>query len=135
MSGPPCSGKSSAAEALASEPRLYIKVDAIFDLLLAQSDRNAAHRMLAYDAAHRIACLIFERGLTLVLECTYSRANQRESLIEAISQFPVAPLWIAEFTVSGDEAVRRFRQSPSHQASDLDEALVRETCDLLPILP
>lgn len=38
-----------------------------------------------------------------------------------------SPLWVVEFVVTADEAVRRFRER--HEATDLDEAAVRERVD------
>jgi predicted kinase len=132
LAGPPCSGKSEVGNALACDSRLYISVDRLFDLLLPGSDRNSADRMLAYDAAHLLARMLLERGLTPVLECTYSRLEQRTSLVEAIADVPSAPFWVVEFAVDPDEAVRRYRESPSHQATDLNEQLVRDRAQTFP---
>jgi hypothetical protein len=35
--------------------------------------------MLAYDAAHLLARMLFERGRTPVLECTYSRREHAQA--------------------------------------------------------
>lgn len=86
--------------------------------------------MLAYDAAHALARVLFERGQTPMLECTYSRLQQRVSLLTAIAEIPAAPVWVVEFVVSPDEAVHRFRHR--HQATDLDEQLVRERAETFP---
>lgn len=132
LAGPPCSGKSAVGKALASDSRLRVQVDGLFDLLLPGSDRNSADRMLAYDAAHLLVPMLLERGFTPVLECTYSRLSQRAGLVEAIVDFPSVPLWVVEFAVSPDEAVRRYRNSVSHQATDLTEELVRERAQTFP---
>ncbi len=134
LAGPPCAGKSSVGKVLATDSsrsrRIYIEVDSLFSLLLPESDRNRNDRMLAYDAAHVLARMLFERGQTPVLECTYSRLQQRASLLKAIAEIPAAPLWVVEFFVSPDDAVQRFRRR--HQATDLNEQLVRERAETFP---
>ena len=136
LSGPPCSGKSSVGRLLATDPELplhhavHIEVDALFALLLPQSDRNREDRMLAYDAAHLIARMLVERGRTVVLECTYARVEQRLSLVNAMADVPAAPLWVVELFVVPDVAVERFRHR--HQATDLDHVRVRERAEAFP---
>ena len=123
LSGPPCSGKSSVGRLLAADGCL-VEVDALFSMLLPDSDRNRDDRMLAYDAAHLLAHLLVQHGRTVVLECTYARAEQRRSLVSALAELPEAPLWVVELFVSPDDAVMRFRQRD--QATDLDEESLRE---------
>lgn len=134
LAGPPCAGKSSVAKMLATDSsgsrRIYIEVDSLFSLLLPESDRNRNDRMLAYDGAHLLARMLFERGLTPMLECTYSRLEQRASLLKTMADCPTAPVWVVEFFVSPDDAVQRFRRR--HQATDLDEELVRERAETFP---
>lgn len=135
LSGPPCSGKSTVAKVLAAAPpgsrsrRVHIEVDALFDLLFPDSDRGRDDRMFAYDAAHLLARQVLERGESVMLECTYARREQRASLVSALRDTS-APLWVVEFFVSPDEAVRRFRNR--HQDTDLDDQLVRERAGLFP---
>ena len=86
--------------------------------------------MLAYDAAHAVARKLFEHGRTPVLECTYSRLQQRASLLKAMADIPAAPLWVVELFVSPDDAVHRFQRR--RQATDLDELLVRERAEKFP---
>ena len=130
LSGPPCSGKSEVGRVLASDwsrcARHHIEVDSIFYLLLPGSDRSMSDRMLAYDAAHVLARMLLGRGRTPILECTYSRRQQRTSLVKALADLPGAPLWVVEFSLPPEDAVDRFRSSPTHQATDLNEQLVRE---------
>jgi predicted kinase len=106
--------------------RHYIEVDSIFSLLLPGSDRSMSDRMLAYDAAHAVARLFLDRGRTPILECTYSRRRQRDSLVQALADIETTPLWVVEFSVPPDDAIDRYRSSPTHQATDLNEQLVRE---------
>jgi predicted kinase len=134
LSGPPCAGKSSIAKLLLGAPaptrRVYIEVDALFDLLFPESDRNRDNRMLAYDAAHLLARGLFERGLMPILECTYARAQQRRSLVAALADVPTAPLWVVEIEIRAEEAVHRF--TGRVQATDLDEGVVRERAEGFP---
>jgi adenylate kinase family enzyme len=132
LAGPPCSGKSAVGEALASDSMLRVQVDGLFDLLLPRSNRNSADRMLAYDAAHLLARMLLTRGFIPVLECTYSRTSQRTSLVEAILDLGSVPLWVVEMAVPPDEAVRRYRHSAVHRATDLTEQLVRERARTFP---
>ncbi|MBQ1011091.1 AAA family ATPase [Micromonospora sp. M51] len=135
LSGPPCSGKSTAGRALAEvltasgHCRIYLEVDALFELLFPESDRNRDDRLRAYAGAHLLARMFVDGGETVVLECTYARGDQRASLVEALAG-SAAPLWVVEFFVTPDEAVSRFRGRP--QATDLDEALVRERAEAFP---
>jgi predicted kinase len=129
LSGPPCSGKSTVAQAWAIEEsttgrrRRHLEVDRLFDLLFPNSDRNRDDRLRAYDAAHLLARMFLDGGETVVLECTYARRDQRASLVEALTGSPV-PLWVVEFFVTADEAVARFRTRS--QVTDLDDGLVGE---------
>ncbi|MEU4421103.1 AAA family ATPase [Actinoplanes sp. NPDC024001] len=131
LSGPPCSGKSTAGKILAAagHGRIHLQVDALFDLLFPDSDRSRDDRMRAYDAAHLLTRMFTDRGETVVLECTYARRDQRASLAAALAG-SAAPLLVVEFFVTPGEAVHRFRQRD--QATDLDEALVRERAEAFP---
>jgi predicted kinase len=134
LTGPPCSGKSSVGRLLSADRsqrrRTYIEIDSLSWLLVRDSDRNRRDRMLAYDAAHAVARVLLERGQTVVLECTYSRLEQRLSLARALSDIPGAPVWIVELFVSPQEAVARFRRRD--QATDLNEQLLSERVDAFP---
>ncbi len=79
----------------AHERWVHLEVDALFALLTPRSDRNRDDRMLAYDAAHALARLLLKRGRTPLLECTYSRREQRASLLRELADQP-APLWVVE---------------------------------------
>jgi len=137
LTGPPCTGKSAIGRTLASSPpsgtdrrRIYLEVDSLFSLLLPGSDRNRDDRMLGYDAAHLLARMLLDRGQMPVLECTYSRRQQRARLLQAFADTPDTPLWVVEVVVSPDEAVLRFQRRP--QASDLHERLVHERARTFP---
>nr|WP_186315846.1 AAA family ATPase [Catellatospora sichuanensis] len=134
LTGPPCAGKSSVGKVLAADwlrgRGVHLEVDALCSLLLPGSDRNRNDRMFAYHAAHALARMVLERGQTPLLECTYSRLEQRASLLKALADVPGAPLWIVEFEVLPDDAVQRFRRR--RQATDLDEQLVRKRAEVFP---
>jgi predicted kinase len=134
LTGPPCSGKSSVLRELRDSPRFsmaavtFVEVDAVFDLLFPDSDRGRKDRLLAYDGAHLLAAML-AKTRTVVLECTYARTEQRASLRDALASINV-PVWVIEFHVSPDEAVRRFLSRD--QQTDLDEAAVRERVEEFP---
>ena len=134
LTGPPCSGKSSVGRALTSErlpgEAVPIEIDSLFDVLFPGSDRNRRDRMLAYDAAHELARMFVERGKLGVLECTYSRREQRTSLVAAMASLPTAPLWVVEFEVGPEQAVERWHQRA--QPGDLTEHLVRKRAVTFP---
>lgn len=107
-----------------------MEVDSLFSLLLPGSDRTRDDRMLGYDAAHLLARMLLDRGQMPILECTYSRRQQRTSLLQAFANTPDTPLWVVEVAVSPDEAVLRFQRR--HQAGDLHERLVHERARTFP---
>ena len=96
LSGPPCSGKSEIAKALATGSLVHIEIDEVFNLLLPNSDRNPNDRMLAYKAGGLLARLVFETERMPVIECTYAWQHRRASLVEAFADARTAPLWIVE---------------------------------------
>lgn len=134
LSGPPCSGKSSVGKALIRETTsplngsVFIEVDALFDLLLPDSDRGRDDRQFAYDAAHALTGMLIERSRSVVLECTYARLEQRASLVLALPAS--TPLWVAEIFVSPGEAASRF--GSRQQDTDLDDEQVRERAEAFP---
>jgi len=131
LTGPPCSGKSSAGRILTQlhspEPAIYVSVDALFDQLLPNSDRSPRDRLLAYDAAHALARSVFDYGRTPILECTYARRDQRASLANA---FEDVALHLVEFVITADQALPRFRARD--QETDLDEQSLRAKVESFP---
>jgi predicted kinase len=123
-------GRVLAAHRLHSRQAVYLEVDALFLLLLPESDRNRQDRRLAYDAAHAPARTVVDRGRLAILECTYARREQRGSLSRALSTTSWAPLWVVELAVAPDDAVQRFRRR--RDATDLDEGAVRERAENFP---
>jgi len=134
LTGPPCSGKSSAGRILTQlhspEPAIYVSVDALFDQLLPNSDRGPRDRMLAYEAAHALARAIFDHGHIPILECTYARRDQRASLANA---FDDAALHLVEFVITAEQALPRFRSRD--QETDLDEQSLRAKVESFPYTP
>jgi len=134
LTGPPCSGKSSAGRILVqlahADPPIYVSVDALFDQLLPSSDRNRHDRMLAYDAAHALGRSVFHDGRTPILECTYARRDQRASLANA---FEDAALHLVEFVITADAVLPRFRSRD--QETDLDEQSLRAKVESFPYTP
>lgn len=137
LSGPPCSGKSSVGRTLATwaaaeGPRrtVVLEVDALFVLLLPGSDRSRTERLLAYRAAHDLTATFLGAGLDVVLECTYARREQRQSLLDAVEADGPWRLRVAEFAVTPDVALARFRARD--EGTDLDEESLRERVGSFP---
>lgn len=124
LTGPPCAGKSTVGRLL---PGVLVQVDAVFDRLLPDSDRNPADRLRAYGAAHVVVRGLLAQGRSPVLECTYARRDQRASLVDAL---PDEPLHVVELHVTAEGALARFRERD--QGSDLDEESLRERVDAFP---
>ncbi|MCU1600873.1 MAG: hypothetical protein JWO22_1582 [Frankiales bacterium] len=104
-----------------------VEVDAIFDRLMPDSDRNRGDRLRAYGAAHVLARRVLDSGRQPYLECTYARRDQRASLVSAI---PDVALFVVELVVTPDEAVARFAQRD--QDSDLTEESLRAKVEAFP---
>jgi predicted kinase len=129
LSGPPCSGKTTVARAIAETRAAtgrrwrLLEVDSVFDLLFPDSDRNRDDRMRAYDGAHLLARMLIDQGDAVLLECTYARRDQRAGLVKALNGSG-ALLRVVEFVVSPEEAATRFRART--QITDLDDESLRE---------
>lgn len=95
LTGLPCAGKSSVGKLIAADlPKgrsTYIEVDALFSLLLPESNRNREDRMVAYDGAHAIARIVLGSGST----ATWSAPTPDASTVPACSRlwptFPPLP--------------------------------------------
>ena len=104
-----------------------VEVDALFDRLMPDSDRNRADRLRAYGAAHLMARRVLDSGRQPYLECTYARRDQRASLVEVLAD---VPLHVVELHVTADEAAARFAQRD--QVTDLTEESLREKVEGFP---
>ena len=123
LAGPPCSGKSTAGAWLATTlPGIHLHVDGLLTAIRPASDRCLEDRRLAYEIAARAIMPVLGRGLTAVLDCTYSRKEYRQQVVANIPAD--APLVVVEFRVSVDAALERFRNRPVHDAIDLTPSIV-----------
>ena len=85
LAGPPCSGKSTAGAWLAAAlPGIHLHVDAILTAIIPVSDRRLEDRRLAYEIAARATKPALDRGLSAVLDCTYSRKEYREQVVSNV---------------------------------------------------
>lgn len=117
--GPPLSGKSTFAKALATKKDwTHIEVDSVLSLLMPSSNRCLEHRKLGYHAAHKLVTVLLGFGQNVVIDCTYSRVFYRQNLVSALSQVE-SSLYLAEFHVDGDSALSRFENRQDHPAIDL----------------
>jgi predicted kinase len=131
LAGPPCSGKSTAGAWLATAlPGIHLQVDAILTAILPHSDRCLRDRRLAYEVAARAIKPVLDRGLSAILDCTYSRKEYREPVV---SNVPAgAPLVVIEFLVTVDVALARFENRRAHHAIDLTPAIVTDKVSAYP---
>jgi predicted kinase len=125
VSGPPCSGKSTLARALAAAAELVrLEMDEFRVRLLPASTQAEADRDLAYRAMHLSAELLVRAGLCPALDATYARAASRTGL-ESVSRATAAGIYLIECRVDPAIAVSRFEaRGSSHPAVDLTPARV-----------
>jgi len=125
LAGPPCSGKSTAGAWLASTlPGIHLHVDAILTAIKPESDRCLEDRRLAYEVAARAIKPVLDRGLSAVLDCTYSRKEYRQQVVDYVPDD--VPLVVIEFLVGVDVALERFENRQAHHAVDLTPAIVAD---------
>jgi len=125
LSGPPCSGKSTTGVWLATTlPGIHLHVDAILTAIIPGSDRCLKDRRLAYDVAARAIEPVLDRGLSAILDCTYSRKEYRKQIVRSVPAG--VPLIVIEFFVSVDVALLRFEIRKPHHAIDLTPAIVAD---------
>jgi predicted kinase len=131
LAGPPCSGKSTAGAWLAAAlPGIHLHVDAILTAIIPGSDRRLEDRRLAYEIAARATKPALDRGLSAVLDCTYSRKEYRE---QVVSNVPAdVRLVVIEFLVSVDVALERFQNRQAHHATDLTPDIVTDKVSAYP---
>jgi predicted kinase len=120
FAGPPCSGKSTIAAAVARKLGLpHLSMDATRRRLLPDAAHTRADRAVAYRAMLFAAELLHGAGAGVVLDAPYGHAEDRDA-VRAL-----APLWI-ECRVGPDTAVRRFRErGPDAIRLDLTDDVVR----------
>jgi len=131
FAGPPCSGKSIASHWLASAlPGIHLHVDAILTAIIPGSDRCLQDRRLAYEVAARAIKPVLDRGLSVILACTYSRKEYRDWVVSSVPA--EIPLVVIEFLVSVDVALARFENRRAHHAIDLTPAIVTDKVTAYP---
>lgn len=126
LAGPPCSGKSSIAEAI--QQRLdfhWLQLDRILRRLMPDSLHDRKDRDIAYRAMHFFAEELLRGGRSAALDATYSSTEQRAA-VEAIAEALAIPFYLVECQVTPDTAAARFKERTAHPAIDLTEALVRD---------
>jgi predicted kinase len=124
LAGPPCSGKSTIGAWLARNLHgIHLEVDALLTAILPGSNRCLEDRLLAYEIAAVSARTILRRGSMPILDCTYSRRETRQQLVDNVQ--PNIRLIVVEFLVNPDVAVTRFNHRPAHHATDMTPEIVR----------
>ncbi len=125
VSGPPCGGKSAIARRLTEDAGMHwLQVDRILSVLLPKSDRNRADRDVAYMAMILMASELLKCGRTVLLDATFSRAEQRRA-VENCAVAHRAPLYLIQCRISPQAAAVRFTRRTDHPATDLSEERVR----------
>jgi predicted kinase len=131
LAGPPCSGKSTAGAWLATAlPGIHLHVDAILTAILPHSNRCLQDRRLAYEITARAIQSVLDRGLSVVLDCTYSRKEYRRQVVNRVPA--EVPLVVIEFLVTVDVALARFENRQAHHAIDLTPTIVTDKVSAYP---
>lgn len=126
VTGPPCSGKSTLARAIAeAEGGLTVDIDEVRDRILPSSSQSHVDRDIAYRCVHLMALKLAQAGVTpIVLAATYARRESREAL-RAMLDAADLTLFVIECRTTPEHAVMRFRKRmPGHPAIDLHEERV-----------
>ncbi|MBI4475301.1 MAG: ATP-binding protein [Acidobacteria bacterium] len=123
--GPPCSGKSTIAAALASRLGFpHLEIDRIRARLLPGSDLREEDRDAGYRCIHLIAEEMIRAQVSVILDATYGREIHRKEIGQIINSIGVVTFLI-QCKVPPDVALERFRQRPAgHPAVDLTEERV-----------
>jgi predicted kinase len=125
LAGPPCSGKSTAGAWMATVlPGTHLHVDALLTAILPGSNRCLEDRRLAYEIAARAIKPALDRGLSAVLDCTYSRREYRQRIVDYVPSD--VRLVVIEFYIGVKVALERFKNRPAHDAIDLTPSIVAD---------
>jgi predicted kinase len=73
---------------------------------------------------------VLDRGLSAILDCTYSRKEYREQVVGSVPAD--VPLVVIEFLVSVDVALARFGNRQAHHAIDLTPAIITDKVSAYP---
>ena len=127
VSGPPCSGKSTFGDLLASRRGIvHLEMDAVRVRLLPDSAHTRQDRAVAYRAMHLGAELLAASCATVIVNACYGRAEDLSDLEEAAGRAGAA-LYLIECTVPPEIAVERARQRwGNHPGVDLTPERVIE---------
>jgi predicted kinase len=124
IAGPPCSGKSTLAEAIEKRLRYrWLSIDRILGKLIPNSDHGETDRDIAYRAVHLLANELLRVGCNILVDATYGRAPHREAVAMLATTSGVS-VYLIECRVSPEIAAARFRKRTYHPAVDLDESRV-----------
>ncbi len=123
--GPPCSGKSTIAAALATRLGFpHLEIDRIRERLLPVSDLREEDRDAGYRCMHLIAEEILSARVSVILDATYGREIHRKEIGQIINSIGVMTFLI-QCKVPAEVALDRFRHRPAgHPAADLTEERV-----------
>jgi predicted kinase len=124
FAGPPCSGKSTLAAALAQHLELpHLSMDATRRRILPNAAHTRTDRQAAYRAMHFAAELLLRAGAGVILDAPYGHAEDREELARVAA---LADYRLIECKVSPETAAQRFRaRGPDPECPDLNEDVVR----------
>jgi predicted kinase len=126
--GPPCTGKSTIAEALQQQTGnfIHLEMDRIREWVIPDSDQRLEHRDIGYRTMHLIARHLLLAGQNLIVNATYNRAIHRAELAQTIGATG-SSAFLVQCRAPLDLALARFRnRPPGHPALDLDEKKVRD---------
>jgi predicted kinase len=108
FSGPPCSGKTSIAAALAAGRGLpHLQMDTTRQRILPDSPHTRADRATAYRAMHMAAELLLSRGIGVILDAPYGHAEDRRDIARVVRS-AAAQLYLVECAVAPETAVARL---------------------------
>jgi predicted kinase len=119
VSGPTLSGKTTLAAAIGTKLPgfVHLEMDAIVDEIAPASDHGLADRVRGYEEMHKRASALVDEGCGVVIECTYSRREYRESAARLLPA--TCNVALIECHVTTEEALRRFANRGPHRAIDL----------------
>ncbi|HYR87340.1 MAG TPA: ATP-binding protein [Terriglobia bacterium] len=121
--GPPCTGKSTIADALErNDGLIHLEVDRVRERVLPDSDQRQEHRDIAYRSMHSTAEYLIRAGQGVIVNATYNRQLHRKELAAIQGQ-----AFLVQCKAPLDLVISRFRsRPPGHPAVDLTEEKVLE---------
>src|SRR5581483_191339 len=102
--GPPCSGKSTFAAALAEKFKLrWLQADRVLSILMPHSDRNEADRLVGYRAMLMTASELVQCSQSVVVDATFTTLASRE-LLRSYTQELRSHTHLIQIRISADVA-------------------------------